>query len=79
MSINRSALVVVLMCFFGVMAAGAQKDVKASRDHPLVTRMPGYYIDNYRVEEFAGFDPTVIGGNEVHWEGKKYSISYARH
>jgi OOP family OmpA-OmpF porin len=78
MSIYRSALVVGLMCFFGVMAAGVQKDLDQSRDHPLVTRMPGYYIDNYRVEEFAGFDPTVIGGDEVHWEGKKYTISYAR-
>jgi len=75
-SIHRSAAVVVLMCFFGMTSASAQKDVQESRDHPLVTRMPGYYIDSYHVEEFAGFDPTVIGGKEVHWEGKKYSISY---
>jgi outer membrane protein OmpA-like peptidoglycan-associated protein len=52
--------------------------VEGSKDHPLVTRMPGYYIDDYKVEEFAGFDPTVVGGKEVHWEGKKYSISYGR-
>jgi outer membrane protein OmpA-like peptidoglycan-associated protein len=69
---------VALMCFFGMTSASAQKDVDQSRDHPLITRMPGYYIDGYRVDEFAGFDPTVIGGKEVHWEGKKYSISYAR-
>lgn len=78
MNIYRSASAVVLICFLGVMAAGVQKDVDASRDHPLFTRMPGFYIENYQVEEFAGFDPTVIGGDEVHWEGKKYSISYAR-
>lgn len=78
MSIFKSAAVVVLMCFFGMTSANAQTDAEGSRDHPLVTRMPGYYIDTYRVEEFAGFDPTVIGGNEVRWEGKKYSISYAR-
>lgn len=78
MNIYRSAVAVVLICLFGVMAAGAEKDVDQSRDHPLVTRMPGFYIENYQVEEFAGFDPTVIGGDEVHWEGKKYSISYAR-
>jgi len=57
---------------------GAQSDAEGSKDHPLVTRMPGYYIDSYKMEEFAGFDPTVIGGKEVHWEGKKYSIAYAR-
>lgn len=78
MNIYRSALTVVLICLFGVMAAGAEKDVDKSRDHPQVTRMPGFYIENYQVEEFAGFDPTVIGGDEVHWEGRKYSISYAR-
>jgi hypothetical protein len=74
-SIFKSAAVVVLMCFFGMTSANAQIDVEGSRDHPLVTRMPGYYIAVYRVEEFAGFDPTVIGGKEVRWEGKKYSIS----
>jgi outer membrane protein OmpA-like peptidoglycan-associated protein len=61
-----------------VSYASAQKDAEGSQDHPLVTRMPGYIIDTYSVEEFAGFDPTVIGGKEVHWEGKKFSISYGR-
>jgi OmpA-OmpF porin, OOP family len=58
--------------------AWAQSDVKGGQDHPLVTRMPGFYIDSYTVEEFAGFEPTVIGGNEVRWEGKKFVITYAR-
>jgi outer membrane protein OmpA-like peptidoglycan-associated protein len=40
--------------------------------------MPGFYIDSYSVEEFAAFDPTVIGGKEAHWEGKKYTIGYSR-
>ena len=40
--------------------------------------MPGYYISSYAVEEFGAYAPTVIGGKEVSWEGKKYSISYAR-
>jgi outer membrane protein OmpA-like peptidoglycan-associated protein len=58
--------------------AGQEQDIKGSKDHPVVTRMPGYFIDRYEVEEFAAFDPTVVGGKEVHWEGKKYSISYSR-
>jgi outer membrane protein OmpA-like peptidoglycan-associated protein len=40
--------------------------------------MPGYYISEYNVSEFAAFDPTVIGGKEVHWEGKVYSYGYSR-
>lgn len=62
----------------GITAIWAQNDAEGSRDHPLITRMPGYYIDSYKVDEFAGYDPTVIGGKSVHWEGKKYSISYYR-
>jgi OOP family OmpA-OmpF porin len=56
----------------------AQTDVPGSKDHPLITRMPDYYISQYNVSEFAGFDPTVIGGEDVHWEGKVYSYEYSR-
>ena len=44
----------------------------------MITRMPDYYISQYNVSEFAGFDPTVIGGKEVHWEGRVYSYGYSR-
>ena len=64
----------------GLLAAApavqAQVDVKGGQDHPLVTRMPGFYITSYDVEEFAAFDPTVMGGKDTHWEGKKYTIGY---
>jgi outer membrane protein OmpA-like peptidoglycan-associated protein len=40
--------------------------------------MPGYSISEYTVSEFGGFDPTVIGGKDVHWEGKVYSFGYTR-
>ncbi len=78
MKVHRSVAIVFMMCLAGGTFAGVQKDADGSRDHPLVSRMSGYYISNYKVEEFAGFDPTVIGGKEVHWEGKKYVISYSR-
>ena len=69
---------ILLISFLTVGIALAQTDVPGSKDHPLVTRMPDYYISQYNVSEFAGFDPTVIGGNEVHWEGKVYSYDYSR-
>jgi outer membrane protein OmpA-like peptidoglycan-associated protein len=58
--------------------ARAQQDAPNSQDHPFVTRMPNYYISDYSVQEFAAFDPTVIGGKPAHWEGKMYSIAYSR-
>lgn len=66
--------------FIGLLAAPpsaqAQEDVKGGQDHPLVTRMPGFYITSYNVEEFGAFEPTVIGGRDTRWEGKKYTIGY---
>ena len=59
-------------------AAFAQADVEGSKDHPLISRMPDYYISKYEVSEFGGFDPTVIGGKEVHWEGKVSSYGYSQ-
>lgn len=78
----KSRNLVILLSLVGLLSAApsarAQGDTKGSQDHPLITRMPGYYIDGYSVEEFAAFEPTVIGGKETRWEGKKYAISYAR-
>jgi OOP family OmpA-OmpF porin len=64
-----------------VLSAGvviAQSDIRGSKDHPFITRMPDYYISKYEVSEFAGFDPTVIDGKDVHWEGKVHSYGYSR-
>jgi outer membrane protein OmpA-like peptidoglycan-associated protein len=71
-------LFAIVGLFFVVPSARAQEDVQGSKDHPLISRMPGYYISSCDVNEFAAYDPTVIGGKEAHWEGKKYSISYSR-
>jgi OmpA-OmpF porin, OOP family len=71
-------LLSVLFVSLTVGLALAQKDVQGSKDHPLVTRMPDYYISKYDVSEFAGFDPTVVGGKDVHWEGKVFSYGYSR-
>jgi OOP family OmpA-OmpF porin len=77
MRIRSLSAYIFLLALMGTASSRAQQDAKESQDHPLVTRMPGFYIDGYTVEEFAGFEPTVVGGKEVHWEGKKFSISYA--
>jgi OmpA-OmpF porin, OOP family len=76
MKTGKWAVAFVFMALAGMTTVWAQNDAEGSRDHPLITRMPGYYIDSYRTEEFAAFDPTVIGGKSVHWEGKEYSLSY---
>ena len=69
---------IILVLSLTVAVALAQTDMQGSKDHPLVSRMPDYYISKYDVSEFAGFDPTVVGGKDVHWEGKVYSYGYSR-
>ena len=69
---------ILFISFLTMRVALAQTDVEGSKDHPLLTRMPDYYISDYTVSEFGSYDPTVIGGSDVHWEGKVYSFSYER-
>ena len=78
MNLGRLTVLAGVVTLLGTTAGWAQEDAKDSRDYPLVTRMPGYYIDNYALEEFAAFDPTVVGGKDVHWEGRKFTIGYSR-
>lgn len=76
---GRMLVLIGLGLLVAVSGVQAQQDATGSKDHPLVSRLPGFYIANYKVEEFAGFDPTVVGGKrEPHWEGRKYVISYDR-
>ena len=32
-----------------------QQDEPGSKDHPMVPRMPGFYINNYEAHDFAAF------------------------
>jgi outer membrane protein OmpA-like peptidoglycan-associated protein len=70
-------VMLLVSCFMAGIAL-AQTDIQGSKDHPLITRMPGYYISEYTLSEFGAYDPTVIDGKDVHWEGKVYSIGYSR-
>ena len=78
--IKRIGYILSSFLFISFLTVGvtlAQSDIQGSKDHPLITRMPDYYISKYKVSEFAGFDPTVVGGKDVHWEGKVYSYGYS--
>ena len=69
---------ILIMSWLTVGIAFAQTDIQGSKDHPLITRMPGYYISEYNLSEFGAYDPTIIDGKDVHWEGKVFSIGYSR-
>jgi len=54
----------------------AQEDTPGGRDHPLLSRMPGYFIENYDQKEFDSFDFDGKDGNPVTVEGRKTAIDY---
>ena len=53
-----------------------QEDVPGSKDHPLLTRMPNFFISDYEYKEFdhAGFKNNK--GEDIKVEGHKYHIEY---
>jgi outer membrane protein OmpA-like peptidoglycan-associated protein len=54
----------------------AQEDAEGGRDHPLLSRMPGYIISGYTQKEFDAFE--FLGRDEqtVTVEGRRTSILY---
>ncbi|HEX7502457.1 MAG TPA: OmpA family protein [Acidobacteriota bacterium] len=68
----------ILVVLFAAQAGLAQgeADVKGSLDHPLFTRMPGYYISDYEVKEFDQFTSAYLSGRDENWEGKVTRLAY---
>ncbi len=54
----------------------AQEDAEGSKDHPLLTRMTGYFISTYSHKDFDSFEFRGKDGKAVTVEGKKTEIMY---
>jgi outer membrane protein OmpA-like peptidoglycan-associated protein len=67
---------VLLSLLVGGAARAEEKDFEGSKDHPLVTRMPGYYISSYEVKDFDSLESAYSSGADAKWEGKLTRISY---
>ncbi len=57
--------------------AQGEVDKKGSLDHPLVTRMPGYYISGYEVMEFDKYTSPYLSGKDETWEGRVTKLGYS--
>jgi OOP family OmpA-OmpF porin len=74
----RNTIVGLLLVLFTGSPGFAQDetDVKGSLDHPLFTRMPGYYISDYSVKEFDQYTSPYATGQDQNWEGKITRLEY---
>lgn len=74
--LHLSISICLILVFTSVSIASVQKsDVKGSKDHPLVSRMPGFYIGGYEKNEFADETFSTDDGNAT-VEGRKFEIDY---
>ena len=79
MSRYLSTLFVGIAAVIIVPFALAQTDVEGSKDYPGISRMPGYYIADYRDTAFDSYDFKVAKGDS--WEqktveGRRYDFRY---
>ena len=74
---HRRTLIGLSIVLLAASFAHAQEvDLKGSADHPLFTRMPGFYITEYEVKDFDKYETPLTGADAV-WEGKSTYIKYA--
>jgi outer membrane protein OmpA-like peptidoglycan-associated protein len=58
------------------ISTAQQTDVKGSKDHPLLTRMPDFWISDYKEADFESFKFIGADAKPVIIEGHKYYIGY---
>jgi len=72
-------IVVMFVLVLSGSCAFAQTDKPGSKDYPGITRMPGYYITDYKESQFDSFSFKVTeGGKEKEQpvEGRRYDLRY---
>jgi OmpA-OmpF porin, OOP family len=77
--VMKRLLILLIGIVLSTVTAGfAQQDVEGSADHPLVTRMPGFYIGEYTTHDFESYESGYVETGKDHiWEGKYTNISYS--
>jgi len=67
---------VCLFTFWEGRSSAQQQDIKGGKDHPLISRMPDFFISDYKESEFESFKFIGADKKPVNIEGHKYYIGY---
>jgi outer membrane protein OmpA-like peptidoglycan-associated protein len=73
--VTRRLALLLLCVLVAPAAAWAQRDAPKSADHPMIPRLPGYYIDEYDAQDFGTYEFPVKDG-EKKVEGRFWKIDY---
>lgn len=69
-------LILFLFISLNAFSQTPQQDIKGSKDHPLLTRMPDFFISDYKDTDFESFKFIGADKKPVSIEGHKYYIGY---
>jgi hypothetical protein len=76
----KNVTIVTLSLFFLLTGKSysmtPEQDIKGSKDHPMVSRMPDFWISEYKVSEFDSYKFIGADKKPLIIEGHKYSILY---
>jgi len=73
----RFLLAITAAAFLAAPAPGlAQQDEEGCKDHPMLSRFPGYYISSCEAQDFSTHEFTVSEDSEKKVEGRYWKISY---
>ncbi|HSW48570.1 MAG TPA: OmpA family protein [Bryobacteraceae bacterium] len=72
----KTALMTTLVLFLLLSPLDAQEDEAGCKDHPLLTRLAGFYIDSCENVEFDAYEFTTGEDKTASVEGKKTQIRY---
>src|SRR5438309_1320931 len=70
----RLWMLLAVMCLAAAPAHAQDVDADGSKDHPMFSRMPGYYIQDYDAQDFSTFELDIDPPKTV--EGRYTKISY---
>ena len=71
-----SALLALAILIFSSISFAQEEDKEGSKDHPLLSRIPGYYISEQINKDFDVYTSPYIETDNV-WEGKLTQINYS--
>jgi OmpA-OmpF porin, OOP family len=76
----KKSIVVFFAMFFLMTLKGLsqapQQDIKGGKDHPMISRMPDFWISEYKENEFDSYKFIGADKKPLIIEGHKYSILY---
>jgi OOP family OmpA-OmpF porin len=71
-----SVFLVLAIFIYPSLSFAQEKDKESSQDHPLLSRIPNYYISDQANKDFDSYTSSYIDKDNI-WEGKLTQINYS--